>query len=1156
MKPTFKHIFALSLSVILTSCAEDVMNTPGSNDEKLPISISAAYPTATRASDAGFEDGDNMGIYVLDYNDDTPQGIADADIHAGNVRFRFDGTNNTWNGATTVYWSSSSTPADIIGYYPFSSSIDDASAVPFSISRRQDLTGDETSTGGYEASDFLWAKAEKAMPTSSRVDLTFRHLMAGIRVTLTEGSGFAEGEWRESEKNVLVSNIVPTATVNLSDGSVKAGDDNPISVTPYGYNGEWRAVVVPQTVAPGNIISVSIDGTSYNLVKGNAITYQSGKLHTFTITVNKRSASGDYEFKLTDEAITVWIDDVDFHDGIVRNYLTVNVENKGNLQEVIENTGYSTATITALKLTGEIDENDFQYMREKCPALRSLNLSEVTVWDGNRENVIPAKAMYEKKTLSHVLFPDNLKIIGSAAFYRTGLIGSLIIPEGVEKVGEEPFVEDGTAWGTDIGAFSYCDNLIGELSLPSTLKYIESGAFGNCRFTGSLILPQSLKVIGNSAFDANNFNGELNIPENIEIIGARAFYGNSFTGNLIIPSNIKKIYAYTFGNCKFNTLVLPEHLIEIGKYAFDGCDLKGELLLPSSLKVINNRAFSDTKISSIFFPEGLEYIGDGAFMNCRYLRGEMEIPKKVARINDYLFKDCGLITGVKLHKDIISVGGAAFYGCHALTKIVCDNPAPPLIKYLEDDRYAVLGWDIRFPVSPFDGISTVNVSLEVPKESVASYRSAKGWKEIGRISEHYNFVCQPASACALTTRHQETLILNSEGEWVITHKPDWCDISKTSGTGKAELTLTVNELSKGSGNRADYVEFSLKGTEFTTKCEVSQYDCQYGEDECITLQRATRGNGIDILFLGDGFDAEAISTGKYLDLVNEQMEAFFGVEPFTTYRDYFNVYACISLSQESGINTANTWRNTRFTTLYTIDCDGNGHLQPDDADYVFDYAVAKSPLVAEKMQQSLIIMSLNSDEYGSETTITWYGSPIAICCRGDVYPMDTRGIIQHEACGHAFGKLAEERIVTNKYISGNEKSEIMDKQNMGWYQNISLSGKMAEVPWSHFIFNPRYSNKVDVFEGTYGKTRGVYRSEINSCMNYGIPYFNAISRQDIVRRILDYSGEEFTMEKFYAADSDKWGTTGSSRAAMVDEQHGYTASATHHPVRIIKSKKY
>ncbi len=87
----------------------------------------------------------------------------------------------------------------------------------------------------------------------------------------------------------------------------------------------------------------------------------------------------------------------------------------------------------------------------------------------------------------------------------------------------------------------------------------------------------------------------------------------------------------------------------------------------------------------------------------------------------------------------------------------------------------------------------------------------------------------------------------------------------------------------------------MDGTEFTTKCTVSQFDYQYDENECIILQNHTRGNGIDVLFVGDGFDGKAISKGEYLDLVKEQMDAFFGVEPYTSYREYFNVYACISL---------------------------------------------------------------------------------------------------------------------------------------------------------------------------------------------------------------------------------------------------------------------
>ncbi|MDE6114131.1 MAG: fimbrillin family protein [Muribaculum sp.] len=1160
MKTAIKHIITYSLPLMLAACAEDTIDMPGAANENMPIRLGAAYPTASRASDAGFEDGDNMGVYVMDYQNDTPQEITGDDIHADNVKFKFNGSDNSWSGATEIYWTSNTTPVDIIGYYPFMSTIDDETSVPFSIARRQDLSGNENEPGGYEASDFLWAKALKVMPTSSRVNLTFSHLMAGVRITLAEGDGFAAGEWATLKKNVLVSNIIPSATINLAEGTVTGVEGSPISVTPYKHNEDWRAIVIPQKVSAGEIIAVSVDGISYKLIREEGITYQGGKLHSFTITVNKLTSTGDYEFNLSDEAISAWIDDVEFRDGIVRNYLTVNVERRGALKNIIASMGLSPATISSLKLTGEINEEDFRFMREECTALKSLNLSEVKSWDGEREDVIPANAMKEKSTLSHIVFPNSLKIIGSGSFYNCGLMGTLIIPEGVIKIGENPFSPDNAGAGGTQSCFTKCSNLVGELILPSTLEFIEDDAFYGTKFTGELHLPKSLRTIGNGAFALNKFSGTLTIPENIENIGGNAFMDIPFSGSLIIPKNIKTIYGSTFKNCGFNSnLFLPEGLKVIEREAFGGCGFKGELNLPSTLQRISNLAFVKTKITGIVFPKNLSYIGDGAFMLCQNLRGKIEIPERVERINPFLFAGCPQITGLTLPEGIISVGGAAVYGCISLNAIICNSIDPPIVSHANKNFTWDWGWDIaeNNPIGPFDGISKNNFTLEVPEESVDLYRRAEGWKEFSRISVSTDFVCRPSTACALNTRHSETIVLDSDGEWEITAKPEWCEVNKSEGSGKEQIVLTITEMPKGSGNRNDYVEFTQKATGYTTRCEVSQYDYQYGEDECVTLQKASKGNGIDILFLGDGWDAASIADGSYLSLVNEQMEDFFGVEPYLTYRDRFNVYACISLSQETGVNTRANWRNTRFSTLYGYDCDGVGSLQPDNVDDIFDYAVSHTPMTAEKMPRSLVILTLNSDEYGSATTLTENGSAVAICSPSvGTYPMDTRGIIQHEAGGHAFGKLAEERVTKNRYISDTEKTIIMSYQRKRWFQNISLSGKMTDVAWNHFILDPRYSNSVDIFEGAYGKARGAYRCEINSCMNYGIPYFNAISRQDIVRRILEYSGEGFTMEKFYANDSDKWGTTSTSRAAMVDDTESYVASGSHHPVRIVKSNKY
>ena len=146
--------------------------------------------------------------------------------------------------------------------------------------------------------------------------------------------------------------------------------------------------------------------------------------------------------------------------------------------------------------------------------------------------------------------------------------------------------------------------------------------------------------------------------------------------------------------------------------------------------------------------------------------------------------------------------------------------------------------------------------------------------------------------------------------------------------------------------------------------------------------------------------------------------------------------------------------------------------------------------------------------------------------------------MQHEAGGHGFGKLGDEYIYHNAYIQncdcidGCDHPQGDDDMNstyghfksLGWYKNLSMNGDMKQVPWAHLIYHPQYSDYVDMFEGGYMHSRGVYRSEATSCMNNNIPYYSAISRQAIVERIKAIAGEEFTLADFYAHDDDSFGT--------------------------------
>lgn len=1125
---------AVLAGLSLTGCNDEMpdgISTAPRGDQDLEMTLGAAYPTLSRASDAGFEDGDRMGVYVVDYDGEEAPGIDSEGIRASNVRFTFNGSDNSWTGDPAIYWKDGKTPVDIVAYYPFVSEIENPCRLQHTVSSRQDVTGSGSEMGGYESSDLLIARSVKAMPTTERVELTFRHVMAGLRITLQEGSGFADGEWTEMAKTVVVNNVRPYAEVDLTTGNIESVSGDPTNIVAYEYADDYRAVVVPQTVAAGaEVVTITVDGVTYRLVKDASVTYTAGKLHIFTIKVDKRNSTGDYEFTLVDEAITAWLDDVEFRDGLMRQYMTVVVKQCGGLETSLRKLSSDLSLISNLKICGPIDSRDFAFMREQLPILKSVNLKDAVCYFNGKPNIIPEAAFDGKKTLSHLVFPDGLEEIGGGSFNATGLIGDLIIPEGVKRLGG--------GWS---GGFSSCQSLTGSLSLPSTLEYVGPAFFERTPFSGELLLPSGLKSIDEYAFKDCNFSGELVLPEYIEFLGECAFESSGFTGNIEIPNSLKVISIRAFVNCGSGSLILHEGLTEIQERAFENSRFRGELKLPSTVRYLGDAAFKNTQFSSVVFSENISYIGEECFASCRWLAGSLVIPKKVDRISRNAFYDCTMLQEVVMHEDVTSVINGAFGNCYNLERVVCDNPEPPIVTY--DGSY----W-------AFTGVPMNNFSLEVPAGSEDAYSRAKGWSEFKRITAYSGFVCRPATACALNTAHEKDLVIDADGAWTLEHKPDWCSLSATSGNQKTSVALTINELSRGAGNRADSLVFRLDGTDFTTICRISQYDYQYGEDETVKLQSATRGNGVDIVFIGDGFDAKSIASGAYLTQVSRQMEYFFGLEPYITYRDYFNVYAIMSLSQETGVNTLNTYRDTRFLTWYG----GSGQatsiakLNVNDSEEVFEYVMANTPVSAEGLRNGLVIMSMNSDEYGGATYLFEDGRAISICSPSqDSYPNDSRGIVQHEAGGHGFGKLGDELIRYNMFAPDNVKGDISSGHRRGWYRNLSTSGKMTDVAWSHFIFDPRYSNVVDIFEGGYGYTRGVYRSEINSCMNYGIPYYNAISRQAIVERILNNSGEGFTMEKFYANDSSEWGSTGGSRAAVSGTPYG---NGTHRPVTIVKDK--
>ena len=1132
-----------------------------SGRKPIVISGSISQEYATRANDSGFCNGDVVGVYVVDYDGETPGVLQNEGNRADNLRFTFDEAAYKWIPAYEIYWKDKKTHIDLYGYYPWGSP-EDVENYTFEVEKDQRREAANGQLGGYEASDFLWGKSENNAPTAEVIRLGFNHKMASARITLAKGLGFDDAEWAAAQKQVIVLNTARKSSINLKTGVVTASDEIPSTgIIPYKDGDDYRAIVVPQTIpADTKILSITVDGESYFLDKSEDFIFYPSKQHNFTVTVNKRAAGGGLEFVLTSESITVWENDPVSHDAIAREYVVINVPEAGSLDKCIEEAGKDLTKVRNLKITGQINSKDFAVMKYKMTRLSALNMREVAIvageaggyegsyntdhwYEANRENMIPGFAFSEKSTLTSCVLPETVTEIGNCAFFRCSFLsGSLILPEGLVKI--------------DTEAFRECRALTGELKMPSTLQEIGRLAFWQAGFVCELKFPDSLLHLGSGAFGGcSGLYGELRLPANLKTLGVNGGEGcfqdcKNLTGSLEIPQGVTTVPTSCFNGCWLGgTLTLHNGITAIGENAFANNGFKGELRLPKDLEVVSNGAFYNCDFSGyLVLPENLYTIGDMAFAYNWRLMGTLEIPQNVISIGVGAFAHCRSLEGVIFPEGLESIryegsyyeDGGAFEGCFGIGRIVCKGTIPP---YVQEGA--------------FNGVPKDNFTLEVPESAIQQYQTAIGWKDFKRISAYRNLVIRPSMATAINTSVTRDLVLTADDEWYVESQPDWVTLDKTSGKGKSEIKLTFAEMPTGSEPREGEVVFMLKDQDYRTRCRLTQYDYKYAEDEFITFQEATKGNGkLNIVLLGDGYNAKDISEGKLIENVTEAYGHFFDIEPYKTYKDYFNVYTAVSVSPESGVGSVNTIIYNKFNTTAKGGVTLSGRNGESDFNYIMKYICDSGKIASEDLNQTLVIMVPNTYDYGGICYMWDEGFAIAYCPMSNYgYPLDFRGVVQHEAGGHGFGKLGDEYIYHNAFIDAcsctccGHVFEFNMAKAKGWYDNLSLTGKMSEVPWSHLIFHEKYSEFVDVFEGGFMHNRGVYRSEQNSCMNNDIPYYSTISRESIVKRIKRYAGEEYSFEDFVANDVVEAGST-ETETKSFDNSYIFNSSASkqHEPV--------
>lgn len=316
-------------------------------------------------------------------------------------------------------------------------------------------------------------------------------------------------------------------------------------------------------------------------------------------------------------------------------------------------------TISASAATSTVTYGDFTYtvLYNNCLAVTGCSSSEASITIpsnvyGRDVIAIQDGAFYDHSSLTSVVIPDSITLIGHTAFAGCSSLTNIEIPSSVTKIGYRAFygckgltditIPDSV---TSIGqeAFYSCSSL-GSVVFGNKLETIEDGAFGYCGLR-SITIPDTVTSIGKNAFDWNTHLTNITIGTNVTSIGNSAFSGCFYLEKInwkakcvadFNASYKKKNLAFDCAGQKGNGIevIFDDNVERIPAYLFD----------TYSQSSVN---LDIPKISSVTIGANVLSIGEHAFYNCR--PKNIMMSKSVQNIEDYAFY--GYVTSPGVYYD-------------------------------------------------------------------------------------------------------------------------------------------------------------------------------------------------------------------------------------------------------------------------------------------------------------------------------------------------------------------------------------------------------------------------------------------------------------------------------------------------------------------------
>ena len=266
-----------ALATLLAACSNDsdVFNTPDYADTPIGLNVNVS-PMATRA---GYEQGalteGSFGLYLT-----TQDTEGDERYNCTNREVKYD---NGWTiQGEQLLWKSNDATVTYYAYLPYTGTVGNAASYAFTVKT------DQSTEDNVKASDLLCTGQQPATPGTA-LDITFKHALSKLNVTLKKGSELEDGQ-NLTFTSVTLSNCATATTVNLTDGTTGNTTNSGQTITLYATteNEQYECILVPQTFAQSLKVEITDNnGKVYTFTSNKDLTFASGKQYTLNLTVGR-----------------------------------------------------------------------------------------------------------------------------------------------------------------------------------------------------------------------------------------------------------------------------------------------------------------------------------------------------------------------------------------------------------------------------------------------------------------------------------------------------------------------------------------------------------------------------------------------------------------------------------------------------------------------------------------------------------------------------------------------------------------------------------------------------------------------------------------------------------------------------------------------------